>query len=156
MNRYVFDSGPLIIIFRYYYQQQFPSFWKEFNHIVSSSRVTSTREVYNELEGYEDELANWCKQNKKLFLTPKSDEVEVVKEIFSVKHFQMNISKRNISKGKPVADPFVVARAKLLNCSVVTTEKAAPHGAKVPNICRYFNVDCTNLEGFMEREKWIF
>ena len=67
------------------------------------------------------------------------------------------IRKRERLQGGSVADPFVVARAKCLeNGCVVTTEKYSPNAVKIPNVCEYFGIDCTNLEEFMEREKWRF
>jgi hypothetical protein len=59
-------------------------------------------------------------------------------------------------QGKPVADPFVIARAKVFNCQVVTTEVFRDNSAKIPNVCKYFSVECINLEGFMEQERWTF
>lgn len=67
------------------------------------------------------------------------------------------IRRRELLQGGSVADPFVVARAKCLGDGcVVTTEKYSPNAAKIPNVCEHFGVDCTNLEEFMEREKWRF
>ena len=66
------------------------------------------------------------------------------------------IRKKERLKGKPVADPFVIARAKILNASVVTQEKKADNAAKIPNACEHFGIDCINLEGFMEEENWTF
>jgi len=59
-------------------------------------------------------------------------------------------------KGGPVADPFLVAKAKALDGTVVTQEEYKPNGVKIPNMCEYMNVRCTNLEGLMELEKWVF
>ena len=158
MTAYVFDSGPLINLFRHYYRERFPSLWKHFDEMIADGRITSTREVSNELDGYEDELAKWCKRNRRtVFVTPTASELEVVRNIFSVHHFQAMIRRKERLKGKPVADPFVIARAKCLeNGCVVTTEKHTPHAAKIPNVCEHFDVDWTDLEGFMERERWRF
>ncbi len=89
---YVFDSGPLIDLFRHYYRERFPSLWKHFDRMIEDSRITSTREVFNELAGHEDELTNWCKANRgKVFVTPTAAELAVVREIFGVYHFQAMI-----------------------------------------------------------------
>jgi hypothetical protein len=58
--------------------------------------------------------------------------------------------------GKPVADPFVIAKTKVIEGIVVTNEANKNHGAKIPNICEHFNVKCFNLEKFMEVENWSF
>lgn len=157
MTVYVIDSGPLIDLFRHYYRKRFPSLWDQFDQMIEDGRLTSTREVFNELQGQGDELADWCKANRHVFVTPSTEELATVREIFYVEHFQAMIRKRERLQGKPVADPFVIARAKCLEDGcVITSEKNAPNAARIPNVCQYFEVDCTDLEGFMERENWRF
>ena len=53
----------------------------------------------------------------------------------------------------PVADPFIVAAAKVRNFCVVTQESNKIKGARIPNACKEFDVQCIDLEGFLEREK---
>jgi len=154
---YVFDSGPLINLFRHYYPTRFPSLWEHFDDMLENSRITSTREVFNELAGHEDDLASWCKVNRRVFVTPSVEELLIVRKIFNVAHFRAMIRKQQRLQGKPVADPFVIARAKCLNqACVVTTENKNPNAAKIPNVCEHFKVDCTDLEGFMAHENWRF
>ena len=158
VTTYVFDSGPFIVLFNHYYPGRFPSLWERFAQAVESDRITSTREVFNELEGRGDMLSEWCRANRKVFATPSADELAFVMEIFNVRHFQAMIRRKERLQGRPVADPFVIARARTLleeGC-VVTTEDESPNAAKIPNVCRHFGIDCTNLEGFMEREGWQF
>ncbi len=157
MTIYVFDSGPLITLFRHYYLSRFPTLWQQFHTMVSDNLITSTREVWNELKGQEDMLARWCNNNRQVFVTPTSPELDVVREIFNVQHFQSIIEMRRRLEGRAVADPFVIARAKCLQDSyVVTSEKLRPNAAKIPNICNHFGVNYTDLEGFMVREGWEF
>ena len=84
------------------------------------------------------------------------EELQFVGEIFKVPHFQAMIRKQEWLKGKPVADPFVIARAKILNACVVTQEKNTENAARIPNVCDNFEIPCINLEGFMEKENWTF
>jgi len=35
-------------------------------------------------------------------------------------------------------------------------EQFRPNAAKIPNICKHFNVPCLDLRGFMAKEKWVF
>lgn len=42
MTVYVFDSGPLIDLFRHYYRERFPSLWGNFDGMVEDRRITST------------------------------------------------------------------------------------------------------------------
>ena len=77
-------------------------------------------------------------------------------EIFKVAHFQSLVRKKERYQGKPVADPFVIAKAKAHSGCVITQEIKKPNAAGIPNICEYFSLDYSNLEGFMEREDWTF
>ncbi len=58
--------------------------------------------------------------------------------------------------GGPFADPFVIAKAKCQNAVVVSEEKFKEGGASIPNICKYFKIEFTNLEGLMAKENWVF
>ncbi len=155
---YVFDSGPFIQIFSFFYESTFPGLWKNFYQLIEDGQIISVKEVEKEITAREGEsnISEWAKKNKNIFLAPTEEEMVFVSEIFKVKHFQALISRQNLLKGLPVADPFVIAKAKALNACVVTTEDEKPNAAKIPNICKQFKIDCMNLEGFMKKEKWIF
>jgi hypothetical protein len=155
--KYIFDSGPLIDLFRHYYPERFPSLWEKFHLLVSKGKIISVKEVYNEIEGKEDELAYWAKEQKDgLFLPSTPAELRFVTNIFKVPHFQVMIRKQERLQGKPVADPFVIARAKISDCPVVTTEIFKDNAAQIPNVCKHFSIQCINLEGFMKQEGWTF
>ena len=153
---YVFDSDALIVLFRNYYPMRFPSLWKKFEEYIIEGKIVSVREVYNEIEGYSDRLGEWAKENRDFFQLPSPEELVFVAEIFKISHFQSLVRKKERLQGKPVADPFVIAKAKVLEGCVITQESKKPNAAHIPNVCEYFSIDCLNLEGFMEREDWIF
>lgn len=154
---YVFDSSPLIVLFRHYYPDRFPSLWEKFDTLVLEHRIISVREVRKELEGRGDRLSAWVKGHRELFSTPITDELNFVTEIFKITHFQMLVRKKERLNGKPVADPFVIAKAYTLEGGcVVTQEIYKPHAAKIPNVCERFGIPCLNLEAFMENEEWRF
>ncbi len=112
---------------------------------------------YREIEdGPVGELREWAKNHKELFPAPTTHEAKFILEIFKHQHFQQNIERKKILKGGKNADPFIIARAKVLNATVVTLESEPPNAAKIPNICRLFDISCISLEDFMEREKWEF
>ncbi len=154
---YVFDTNCFIVI-GHYYPEQFPSFWEAFNQAVENSKIISVREVRRELDinAAEDHLIKWIKLHKNIFVTPSSAVMQLVNDIFSVPHFKASLPDRTQLGNNPFADPFVVAQAKVMDYCVVTQESERPRAAKVPNICRHFDVDWTSLQGFMEREGWTF
>jgi len=153
---YVFDSDALIVLFRNYYPMRFPSLWKKFEGYIKKGKIVSVREVFNEIEGYGDRLAEWAKKNRPFFQVPSPEELVFVAEIFKISHFQSIVRKKERLQGKPVADPFVIAKSKALEGCVITQESKKPNAARIPNVCEYFSIDCLNLEGFMEREDWTF
>lgn len=154
---YVFDSGPLIWMFRYYYPDRFPSLWEQFDAMVLDQSIVSVKEVSRELDGQDDLLANWVKGNSDVFHTPTGAELELVSNIFAVPHFQGLIRKQERLQGKAVADPFVIAKAGCIeNGCVITTEKYKKNAAQIPNVCEKFKIPVMNLEEFMEEEDWVF
>ena len=154
---YVFDSDALIILFKHFYLNRFPSLWEKFDQVVKEGKIISVREVYySEISKRDDRLSQWAKDKQNLFQQSSPEELDFVVEIFKVPHFQSLIHKQERLLGKGVADPFVIARAKILNGWVITQENKTPNAAKIPNVCEHFGIDCSNLEGFMERENWTF
>jgi Domain of unknown function (DUF4411) len=73
-----------------------------------------------------------------------------------ITHFQQNIEQQKLLKGGRNADPFVIAKAATDGKTVVTMELLKPNAAKIPNICKHFNIPCLTLEQFMETEGWQF
>jgi hypothetical protein len=154
---YVFDNSSLSVS-RNFFPGRFPSFWSDLGDLVSQGRVVSVREVLKELERWEikSHLQEWVKANRAIFMLPTQEETLFVSKIFSVPHFQQLLSRKQMLTGAPLADPFVIASAKVRKGCVVTEETKRPNAAKIPNVCEHFGIDYTNLEGFMEREGWTF
>jgi hypothetical protein len=155
---YVFDNNTLTAIFRHYYTDSFPSFWARFDAMIADGSICSVREVHNELKMMSrgDALENWAKNHADFFCSPEPEELQFVSKIFAVPHFQQNIGKRNLLEGKPVADPFIIAKAYVARGTVVTQEQFKPNGAKMPNICEHFKIPCIDLQGFLQMQKWVF
>jgi len=154
---YIIDANTLIVIFRHYYISRFPTFWTNYNQIVQSGDLVSVREVYNEISNHSDDsLTAWSKANKSFFEDINETEISYVSEIFAISHFQTLISKRSILLGKPVADPFIIAKARDKSAIVVTQELYKPNSARIPNVCEHFGIKYCNLEKFMEYENWEF
>ena len=154
---YVFDTNSFRVL-ENYYPDRFPSFWEMFDELVAAGRIVSVREARRELEDQSTKahLDRWVERNKRIFLSPSAEETEFVSRIFEVPHFQQLVSNTNVLKGKPVADPFLIAAAESRGGCVVTEESMKKNAAKIPNVCEHFRVHCTNVEGFMERESWTF
>lgn len=154
---YVFDNSPLSTLFRNYYPSRFPTLWKQFDVLIGEGSIISTREVLREInDGPIEALRTWAKDNPDLFPSPTAVEGEYVAKIFAVGHLQQNIEIQKLLRGGKNADPFVVAKGAVEKRAVVTMEKFKSYAAKIPNICKHFDVPCLSLEEFMEQEGWSF
>jgi hypothetical protein len=151
--KYVFDSGPFIDL-KSYPVDIFSTLWNNFSQMIDSAEIISSSEVLRELEDYDDEIAVWAKTNKKVFIKPNLEEQELVRQILA-KHPDL-VKEEAILLGKPYADPFVIAQAKIHNCVLVHSEKFKPNAHKIPNVCQTFGVQEIPLFEFFRREKWNF
>ncbi|MEW6723555.1 MAG: PIN domain-containing protein [Bacillota bacterium] len=154
---YVFDTGPFIVL-KHYYPSTFQTLWTQLDSMATSGALGSVLEVFNELLNYNDSnfIQDWAKRHKRIFAKPSNDELLVVQQILAVPHFQTLISTEALLRGKPIADPFVLAAGKVKGAIVVTQERFKPNAAKVPNVCEHFGVPWINLEQFMAQQGWAF
>lgn len=154
---YVFDTSSIRSL-QHFYPSVFKTIWDGLDGLVQQQNLVSTREVWNELvrQNVSTDVLEWAKQNKQIFTTPNAAELQFVAQIFQIKHFQSLIGEQQRLKGTPVADPFIIACAKINGGTVVTEEQIKPHAAKIPNVCQYFNVPCIDLERFMQQQGWTF
>jgi uncharacterized protein DUF4411 len=153
---YIFDTSPFITIFTYYFRKRFPSLWEKFDALIEDGRIISTCENFREIEPINEDLFQWARNNDNIFLEPNRDEALFIRDIYKVKHFQQNIEQKKLWQGGNNADSFVIAKAYVIEGTVVTGEIFKPNAVKVPNICKHFNISCLDLEQFMEKENWIF
>lgn len=154
---FVFDSSSFRVL-QNYYPQRFPTFWVKFNALVVGGEIISVREVSRELETLvtKEWFLDWYRTHKSIFHAPTQPESDFVREIFAIPHFQNLVAQRQRLKGMPVADPFVVASARVRSGSVVTEESSKPNAAKIPNVCDRFGIEWMNLEALLGRLGWRF
>ena len=156
---YIFDTSSFSLLFKYY-PSRFPSLWNKFDELIKSQRVSSVIEVYKELQGMDKNEAaiTWTNDNKDIFHKPSGAEASFMMALFKERngHFQGMIEKTKQLKGGLCADPFLVAKAKINNLTIITEERNKPNSTKIPAICEYYSIPCNNLELFMIKENWIF
>jgi len=136
----------------------FKSIWAGLDDLVQQQKLISTREVWNEMQrGNPDQHTNdWLKTRKEIFTIPSTAELKFVGQIFQIAHFQGLIGQKQRLKGDPVADPFVIACAKVKGGTVVTEEQLKPNAARIPNVCQHFKIPCIDLKTFMQQQGWSF
>ncbi len=156
-NCYVMDTG-FFVTCRSYYHENFPSFWERMDEAVSVEKISSVKEVKKELENYGGEqecLLDWIKRHKHIFTEPTIEEQDRIREISAIPKFKKLVDYQAQMQGRPVADPFVIAKAWETGAVVVTKESRKKEG-KIPDVCKHFGVKCMNTEGFMKNKGWEF
>ena len=146
---------------RGYPPNNFPSLWTNVDSLVNGKRLICPYEVYQELEKQEDELLKWVKQRKRIFVKPDEENVVLVSDI--MQEFPKLVNPQKLG---PVADPFVIALAIVINrnlamlggeCIVVSGE--IPRGsktAKIPDVCSHYNVKHFRVIDVISTEGWVF
>lgn len=154
MNKYVFDTGVWVALFRHYPESTFPGLWRNFALMVTAGQIFSSSEVLRELKSFEDSIYQQAKDIDHVFSKPSFQELKIIKALAN--KYKYLVSARNINNGAPVADCHVIALAKVEAGLVVTTERFKPNSQKIPNICDQLGVGCLDLHKFFEQEKWKF
>lgn len=155
---YVFDTNSLSNVLNHYYRHRFPSFWEKFDEAIREGCLVSVRECKFELKDkFSDEaIERLVEHNADFFDSPTTEELAFITQIYSIPHFLQNLERKKLLGGGYFADPFIIAKAKVLDGVVVTEEQLKDTAAKIPNICKHFDIACVNLEGFLLKENWTF
>ena len=126
--------------------------------MINNKGVISVREAMFEIEARFDKtiIDQLKKHSADFFAGPTANELAFITQIYSIPHFQQNLERKKLLRGGYFADPFIIAKARVLNGVVVTEEELKDNAAKIPNICKHFDIECVSLEGFLVKEDWKF
>lgn len=141
---YVFDTSAFLNGWRYHYPPAtFPSVWRLIEEGLNDGRVIAPREVFTELTVKDDDVHEWAKPFVGCFVDP----TEAVQG--QVGTIQALLPKPGV---RDVADPWVIAEAKVRALTVVTYEgqsfsgtKTIKASTKMPGLCQHFSVPCLTL-----------
>ena len=146
MSVYVVDTC-VIREMLFHFRREIPTFdrmWDKVDQMIENGEIVFVKESFSELKRQctSDENLKWLKSKKEYFTAPSNRECEIVAQIYAQRNFQNNIARKNILNGQPVADAFLVARAKNIGeeAIVVSREILKPNAAKIPNICEALKV----------------
>ena len=148
---HVFDTSPLSVMLKHYYQSRFPTLWIDFERSINFGEVISVSEVLHELDQGPLSGNQWVSANKLIFTIATVSEASFVRSIFTTPQFRGQLKEKNIEGGSPFADPFVIAKAAVNFRIVVALKTWKPNSASIPNICEHFGIPCIDLEEFMNR-----
>lgn len=154
---YILDTNAFYTLGNYY-PLRFPTIWERIEKLVQEGQFWSVKEVRREIEHNcpFEHIEVWVYKNRDIFKKPNLQEMDVVSQIFQRKHFLGLVRQSQILRGLPVADPFIIAAAKVHKGTVVTQESLKSGGARIPTVCNEFKVDWINVEKFLENEELKF
>jgi hypothetical protein len=150
------DSNSYIEAKSRYYQMDFcPAYWDWLDHQFTAGELGSINIVYDELKGFNDELSVWIKERKDQFCdvsddTTQNQFIEIAEYVSTLE----NMKPGNIENFLAKADPWLIAKAKVLNAVVVTQETLVDENAKkvkIPNVCIKFGVEYINTFQLLQR-----
>lgn len=148
--KYVLDTNVFINMQRHHPLDVFGSLWTKMADIIDAGIVISCDEVFDELSIGNDSLLQWARQRKGAFISSGPDIQRMVREI--LQKYPTLVTGSRKSNG---ADPFVIALAKLKNCTLVSDETWAGDGqpVKIPNVCDAYGVRLIKFVDFLREVK---
>lgn len=83
VTKYIIDTSSLIELNRHNPMDIYPGVWKNIENLVRQNRLLAPREVLNEIGRKDDILHDWAKKQRKMFVEPSKEQIEIVKEILA-------------------------------------------------------------------------
>ena len=148
---YCVDTSVFIELQRGNYTRAvFPGIWDDLEQLISDGRLVAPREVRRELDNARDDITQWAKAHKGIFLDPDPAEYPLVGTI------QQRFSSAStvwLTK-TPHADPWIVAMAQNRQFVVITAERwgQSVKNPKLPYVCDEFKVRWLNIVDFLADE----
>ena len=181
-SRYVIDTSAIIAMYREWYPRRvFPSLWGDIEILARSNKIFTVSKVVDELNPEHDEPfqdADQAVNNRILFnwileRLPTVEDVHPRLQIaIEVRGSEISASHRDWADDRESADPYVIAAAELLECSVISTETPKhsisnlqkhrsntgqyPRKTSIPSMGELRGVQHTNLVGLFDFEKWRY
>jgi hypothetical protein len=120
-----------------------PAFWDWLEHAYSTGRLHSIRHVGAELNGGEDELAEWARNRDEGFFQQPDAAVLTAAQRVSTWVQTQDYEPAAVNTFLQVADFWLVAAALAGHHTIVTHEVASPSKKKIkiPNVCIGLSVD---------------
>lgn len=142
---YLLDTNSYVQAKNHHYRMGFcPGFWDWLDNAYAAGTIASITMVYKELVDYGDNLSNWARDRNFHFLPV--DDADTQKCFAEIAEHVMQLplpSEPEKIKFLSGADPWLIAKAKVTNCTLVTHEAPVPSNSKkikIPNICNAFGV----------------
>ena len=146
--RYLLDANTYIQAKNQYYGMDIcPAYWSWLEQQYHLGIIGSIDMISRELKEGNDDLADWVKVRPQHFIPNDDEETQSIftEIVHAVMEGDYNSGNRDSFLAK--ADPWIIAKAKVMDATVVSHEAhLTPNTKKVkiPNICQQFEVPCIN------------
>lgn len=139
--------------YQFYPPDLFPGVWRYFDSHIANGSLIATTEVLNELEKQRDDLLEWCKARKDVFVDIDHETQLAVADIMA-KHARLVDTREAVSP----ADAWVIALAQTKGATVVTeeTHSNSAKRIRIPDVCGAMNIPCMNTIEMMRELGWKF
>ena len=141
---------------RYYTEASFPCIWEKVDELIAAGRFFISEEVYEEAKKRTGVVKAWCDRDKTGNLIAPTDGAvtrEVQAILAETPRLVMALKDRNL------ADPFVIAVAKLRGATTVTGEgdDGSEKHPKIPFVCAKRKVPRTRFTStsLIRDEGWV-
>ena len=162
-TKFAIDANSVITPYKRYYPFDLaPNFWKFMESKIADGTVVLIDKVYDELVAGGDELTDWLLGIEANLVNHKNPDVinkygEILAYIQNCGYYKSKALTEWADIR--VADPWIIACANVFEYTVVTFEepngnlsKSSPCSRpKIPEICKEFDVSCTNLFDMMRK-----
>jgi len=142
-KRYCLDANFFIEAWNKYYSPNFCSdYWDVINILGKEDRLFIPYEVNKEIIKTDDALSKWLKKSDVKVLQPDEDVQQCLKDMYSFN--PLHIKLVDSSKGRSLADPWVIAHAMKEKAVVVTKENKVTTSTdkiKIPNVCENMGIE---------------
>ena len=138
VKKYCLDANVLIQAWQKYYSSRFcPSYWEVLNELGNQLRIFLPEEVLNEITRTEDDLSAWLRRSAIPIRSIDAGVTKCLQEIYAKDQSHKTLV--DSTKGRSLADPWVIAHAMNEEAIVVTKEEKVTASnskrIKIPNVC---------------------
>ena len=133
---------------RHYRPKTFPVVWRKIEELIDAGVLIACDEVLTELHRKDDDVYDWAKKWRKMFV-PIDELLQRETKTILAAHRRLVDSK----KGRSGTDPWVIGLAKLRGAAVLTEEKPSNkiEVPRIPDVCHVLGIECHTLADFFEK-----
>jgi predicted nucleic acid-binding protein len=145
--KYCLDANVLIQAWQKYYSPKLcPDSWTVLDQLGKEDRIFLPQMVYEEITKTDDDLATWLKESNIPEYKIDGPVTEALKNIYAANSAHQNLVDN--TKGRSLADPWVIAHAIKEKATIVTKEEKITAlnttKIKIPNVCDNMGVRWIN------------